>query len=227
MLIKELPINTRGIDYFVGDIHGQYQRLMQALDKVQFNPKQDRLISTGDIIDRGPDSEKCLKLLLKPWFHMVKGNHEWMMQQSLLEDDQEAQYNWMNCGGQWMLDDNDPLRFMPYAERIAKLPLALRIGDIGVLHGEFFGEFNWINTIGPYHQERLMWGRKRFYHQDDSLVRGIKAVVVGHTPVGGEKRPVLGNTVYIDTGFWHKKSALPQLLNSQEILRLIDENKTV
>lgn len=221
MLIKELPINTQGIDYFVGDIHGQYHRLMHALENVQFKPEYDRLISTGDIIDRGPDSEKCLNLLFKPWFHMVKGNHELMMQQSLLEDDQEAQYQWSNCGGLWILEDDDPLRFIPYAKRIAKLPLALKIGDIGVLHGEFFGEFKWINALDTYHQEHLLWGRKRFYQQDNSLIDGIKAVVVGHTPVSGAKRPVLGNTIYIDTGFWHQQSALPQLLTTNEILNLL------
>jgi serine/threonine protein phosphatase 1 len=81
-MIKKLKNNTVGKDYFVGDIHGCYEQLMEALVKIKFNPDVDRLISVGDLVDRGADSVKCLNLLKEPWFHAVSGNHEDMMTKS-------------------------------------------------------------------------------------------------------------------------------------------------
>ena len=54
-LLDQLPENTQGRDFLIGDLHGYYQALMQALEEVAFDPDTDRLISVGDLIDRGPD----------------------------------------------------------------------------------------------------------------------------------------------------------------------------
>jgi len=80
-----------GNTWFVGDIHGSYDLLMNSLLKVGFDFKYDRLIAVGDLIDHGnlidhdtrcnltdldDQSEACLMLLKTPWFHSVIGNHE-------------------------------------------------------------------------------------------------------------------------------------------------------
>src|SRR5690606_1029702 len=49
--------------WIAGDIHGCYQWLMDELARRNFIPGQDLLISVGDLIDRGPDSIKCLELM--------------------------------------------------------------------------------------------------------------------------------------------------------------------
>lgn len=46
------------------------------LDRIGFDRFRDRLFSTGDLIDRGPDSVGTLELVREPWFYFVKGNHE-------------------------------------------------------------------------------------------------------------------------------------------------------
>lgn len=75
--ILRLPANDLGRDFIIGDIHGQYLRLLLLLEGVRFNPdKGDRLFSVGDIVDRGPHSLEMLALLSYPWFHAAKGNHE-------------------------------------------------------------------------------------------------------------------------------------------------------
>lgn len=55
--------NKVGTDYVVGDIHGCFTKLAEALDEVGFNFTKDRLFSTGDLVDRGPESEECLEWL--------------------------------------------------------------------------------------------------------------------------------------------------------------------
>lgn len=54
--------------WVVSDIHGCYQWLMDELKRRHFNPYDDLLISVGDIIDRGPDSLKCLDCYMKNGF---------------------------------------------------------------------------------------------------------------------------------------------------------------
>jgi serine/threonine protein phosphatase 1 len=77
--IRSLPTNSRGKDYVVGDLHGCFDLLQRVLNEVDFDEARDRLFSVGDLIDRGPDSLKCLQLLAEPWFYAVMGNHEDMM----------------------------------------------------------------------------------------------------------------------------------------------------
>lgn len=66
--------NSLGRDFIVDDLHGCLDLLDIELDRVGFDPAVDRLFSVGDLIDRGPDSMGCLRLLNKPWFFAVRGN---------------------------------------------------------------------------------------------------------------------------------------------------------
>jgi hypothetical protein len=61
-----LPANTAGRDFVCGDIHGCFDELDAALAKLQFDPAVDRLISVGDLVDRGPRSadEPLVQFLL-------------------------------------------------------------------------------------------------------------------------------------------------------------------
>lgn len=66
--------------WFVGDLHGQYDLLMKAMQKADFSPSLgDQLICTGDLVDCGPKSGDILCLLELPWFWSVLGNHEQML----------------------------------------------------------------------------------------------------------------------------------------------------
>lgn len=64
--------------YIVGDIQGCLTPLLCLLEKVQFNPDQDRLWSVGDIVNRGPNSLGTVRFLMSlgKSFQMVLGNHD-------------------------------------------------------------------------------------------------------------------------------------------------------
>lgn len=78
-LHQRLPANTLGRDFIVGDLHGCLDLLQIELARIGFEPTADRLFSVGDLIDRGPDSMGCLRLVREPWFFAVRGNHEDML----------------------------------------------------------------------------------------------------------------------------------------------------
>lgn len=64
--------------YLVGDVHGCFDQLKQLLQQVDFNPNNDTLWLTGDLIARGPKSLQTLRYIyeLGDAAKMVLGNHE-------------------------------------------------------------------------------------------------------------------------------------------------------
>lgn len=64
--------------YAIGDVQGCFQPLCTLLKKIAFNPKQDYLWFTGDLINRGPQSLETLRFIynLRERITTVLGNHD-------------------------------------------------------------------------------------------------------------------------------------------------------
>ena len=64
--------------YVVGDIQGCFEPLMCLLEQVQFDWDHDELWAVGDLVNRGPDSLKVLRLLYqhRERVFCVLGNHD-------------------------------------------------------------------------------------------------------------------------------------------------------
>jgi Calcineurin-like phosphoesterase len=97
--LKTLSPNTTGRDFVIGDLHGSFSRLIDLLDHLNFDASRDRLISVGDLVDRGPDSLLCLQLLGEPWFYSILSNHEQMMLEAF--DGGYMGMFWGQNGGGW------------------------------------------------------------------------------------------------------------------------------
>lgn len=61
---------------FVGDVHGCLVELNELLEKLSYDPKQDRVILLGDLIDRGPDSVAVVAKAREMKLECLMGNHE-------------------------------------------------------------------------------------------------------------------------------------------------------
>lgn len=207
--IKRFARNTIGRDFAVGDIHGHFTRLQQALDAIGFEPARDRLFSCGDLVDRGPECESVLDWLATSWFHPVRGNH----------DDYVCRFdtcdigNWLQNGGMWFvgLPSSEQAE---YAAQFRELPIAIEVettaGLVGLVHADCPFP-SWLDLRSeldnPQSAKRLklvrntcMWSRSRVEAGDVTGVADIRAVVVGHTPL--REPAALGNVIHIDTGGW-------------------------
>ena len=136
--------NQNGRDFVVGDIHGCYDKLNEALKAVGFNTKEDRLFAVGDLVDRGLQNLDCIDLINQSWFHSVRGNHEEMLLK-FAEGDFPADVYIENGGGWFARLNNLPLqRYI--IESIEALPYAIQIdtdeGIIGIVHAGVEGN-NW------------------------------------------------------------------------------------
>lgn len=198
--------------YIVGDLHGCYSLLMQELKKIDFDFKNDLIICTGDLVDRGHENLECIGLLNEPWFSTVRGNHEEMCIRALV--DHKIKDIHARNGGQWFYQLS-LTRQSEISARFQQLPLVIEVQlknkKIGVLHADIDihdwdafkkdilqGDYKISGVTSAY--SNALWGRGRIRQQSahyDS-VENIDEIYLGHTIV---KEPIkVDNCYYIDVG---------------------------
>lgn len=225
-MLKRFEKNIRGRDFAVGDIHGCFSRLMDALDEVRFDFDRDRLFSVGDLVDRGHESHHVCDFIGKPWFHAVRGNHDdfAIRHAKIGELDFE---NYARNGGAWFmaLPKDEQITI---ADALESLPHAMQVetdnGLVGIVHAECPFD-NWSELVEALESnltrtkskaitDWLMWARERAESGYCGKINGLHALVVGHTPV--REKATLGNVIYIDTMGWRKDGVFT-ILNLNQI----------
>ena len=133
--IKRLP-PCSGRTLIIGDVHGCATEMKTLLEA--FAPKKkDRIIATGDLINRGPDSKGVLKLIKKHKIETVLGNHEMRLLRAWQKDKPS------------LLKANDKELFRKLTESdwdwIREWPHVLEIPSLKalVVHGGFAPGINW------------------------------------------------------------------------------------
>ena len=100
--------------YAMADIHGQYDKYIAMLEKINFS-ENDILFVLGDVIDRGSQGMAILKdMMMRTNVYPILGNHEymaitaipWLMQEITEEtvekidpEMMQGLIEWMNVGG--------------------------------------------------------------------------------------------------------------------------------
>lgn len=200
---KEFEINEKGRDFVLSDLHGCYTLLIDKMKEVSFNPKVDRIFSVGDIIDRGPESLKCLSLIRERWFNCVRGNHEDMMIKVILQNDYPSY--WVQGGGGWYLIA-DRYELEQLCILADALPYSITVktskGNIGICHAEPAG-YKWSISKKPTERDKydMIWSRILINDTAEYIIEGVNETYHGHSPV---KSPIKkGNINFIDTGAFY------------------------
>jgi serine/threonine protein phosphatase 1 len=204
---KMVKANAVGRDFVVGDVHGMFDRVQDALAKVNFERDRDRLFCVGDLIDRGPQSREVVHFLDQPFVHAVCGNHEDALLQMHAGSAQPNSEIWLD-GADWWRELSKADRRAVVA-RLKRLPLVIEVptprGNVAFLHADVPRGMNWsdfrvaLKTEPERIRHTVLWGRGRIGREDDAGVAGIGRVFVGHTvQPDGLRR--YGNVYAIDTG---------------------------
>ena len=138
-----LAANPAGRDLVVGDLHGHRALFERTLERMDFDPARDRVLSVGDLIDRGPQSLDTLALIEQPWFHAVLGNHELMLLNYLgyYGSRVHSRKSFPSGSGQWVNEaaSRHRKKLSRLADRLATLPLAIHVdgpSPFNVTHGD-------------------------------------------------------------------------------------------
>lgn len=208
-LVQPPPAYQRitGVDwrhiFVVGDLHGCYQLLVAALERVGFDTGCDLLVSVGDVIDRGPQNLACLDLLQQPWFRAVRGNHEQMALDALNDAGRIAL--WRANGGDWFfrLEAQQQRLACHGLSQAAQLPYVIEIVTATqrtvVAHADYPADRYQFEQPLPWAQ--VLWNRQRLSQAMAGIggpIVGADDFLFGHTPL--RKPLTFWNMHYIDTG---------------------------
>lgn len=195
-ILKKFKKNPTGRDFVVGDLHGEYTKLMSQLDSLGFDYEEDRLFCCGDLIDRGSESLECIMLIYEPWFFSVRGNHEQMMIDIYVHDQPDGGM-WHENGGWWELDHNPSDIKLWASELDYLLPYQIEIdGKVGIVHGDVGSTWK---ELDESMLSNALWDRARINGTANyGIVKGIDRVYVGHTPT--EDKVIIDNVHYMDSG---------------------------
>lgn len=220
---NNLAVNTQGNDFFIGDIHGAFSLLSDHLQFIHFNPKTDRLICVGDLIDRGMESFQALDWLQRPYVHSVRGNHEelylqwWGLRNNPIAQRAFEVEAYFPNGGEWV-KQHSKKEHMALSEALNNLPYMLivpnRFGkQIAVVHASLPDGAQWPelseSPLSPELIRELVWSTDRLRSAvgdsqkhifDEGYIPGLDAVVCGHTKVSAPTWA--GRFLHLETQGW-------------------------
>ena len=190
-----------GRTLIVGDIHGCLDMLKRLVDKIGWDPGDDRLIFIGDYIDRGENSRGVIDFIieLKRASQLVQcliGNHEQMLLDYLSGYDLNS---FIMNGGLTTLQSykqaqrkaEDPLIPASHIDYFSSLVTMVELDEYYVVHAGF-------RPGRPVEEQDIfdmVWIRDEFIYSGYDFG---KTVIFGHTPLYTPM--VLENKIGIDTG---------------------------
>jgi len=218
--------------YVISDIHGEYDQLVTLLEKINLQD-DDELYILGDMVDRGMDPIKVIKLLMSiPNCTCLFGNHEVMAYSnlklllnevseefldSLSDEDMGKLTEWMlnGCGNTIkefaklsVEERQEVIDFIGSCEAYEELEVN---GKEYILVHAGLNEFSPEKGLDEYTINDLVWYRMDYskeYYQD-------KIVVTGHTPtqkISINPKPGYifkgNNNIAIDCGAFAKSGRL-------------------
>jgi serine/threonine protein phosphatase 1 len=202
-LFRRFEKNENGRDFVIGDLHGCLNEFNSFKQHIGFNPTIDRIFSVGDLIDRGLESEACLRLAENDWFHAVKGNHEQLFIDWF--DKNDCWNDFFRNGGNWAYSLYDSELKELYS--IAKsLPYLIEVitndGIVGICHAEIPASIVDWNDLKNQIDDKVIqfetvWQRFNVKYQREPIQNAFKTIH-GHTILNSVVTNF--NSVYIDLG---------------------------
>ena len=177
----------------IGDIHGCHQELEELLNRVAVT-SSDIVVSTGDIVRKGPDPVRCLELWQERGYLAVRGNNE----EKILQLSGKPRARRLMLGK----EDRAVLRRADLLEMIREWPVAIDVRgiNVAVVHGGVYPRMS-INdkdiARAADDVTRLRWIRKvngdwrsvgKTQERDSDVLwaevwEGPRTIVYGHTPL--------------------------------------------
>lgn len=212
----QIPRDAKRRYLVVGDLHGRFNTFIELLNRANYNPEKDALVSVGDLIDRGPRSVEVVDFFSADNCYAVRGNHEQMVLN--IEQWREI-WSYTQNGGpatnRSLSAANRDLSWLQ--DQVSNYPVCLDIGNdddpnaFRIVHAEqpfgwpesdFKALFSTCDFIEAG-ESRLLWGRDDIESILFDVIlrvnpeRSKRRTFCGHTPTLGVMKA--HNTFWIDT----------------------------
>jgi len=197
----------------VGDIHGCYDELMELVEKVDLG-KDDRVVSVGDLITKGPKSREVLELFMTDArFTTVIGNHDLALRRKWNGEEIELKAAQKEAHKE-LRGEKDA-----YAAFFNRLPFTIDLDTHLVVHAglrpnvELYSQTTddmvLIRTLGPDREsdEGTPW-----YH----VYYGEKVVLFGHWPAPEPRRGK--QAIGLDTGCVYGYNLTAYIIETDEFV---------
>lgn len=194
---------------FIGDIHGQYDGLMELVAMIA-PTSEDTLYFVGDLIDRGPKSAQVVEFVRQNRYPCVLGNHEHLLINAFPDENSNisAFHGWLHSGGQPTLTSYPSTEaLMEDVQWLKTLPLYLDLGDVLLVHAGVDPR----KALEQQTKMELCWIRETF-HSHPKPIFAHKQIIIGHTITftlpGVQPGQIAQGPgwIDIDTGAYHPKS---------------------
>ena len=187
--------------FVIGDVHGCLEMLKRLIDKIEWNPANDRLIFIGDYIDRGENSKGVIDFILKlkedsTLIQCLIGNHEQMFLDYLSGVDHQSSllnggFSTLQSYEEVRRSQDDPLIPSSHLDFFSTLLPMIELEQYYIVHAGFRPHIR----IEDQDQNDMIWIREEFIYSDYDFG---KVVIFGHTPFNSPL--VMKNKIGIDTG---------------------------
>ncbi len=202
--------------FIIGDVHGCLPTLKALLKHWQ--PKEQQLISVGDIVGHGkysPQTVEYLKGIIKenPDTVILRGNHEEQFHRHCLE---EFNDDWYEKTGEDTFKEYLMYgrQIDPDAKWFSQLPLHFETSYLLVSHAGVSHTDEPFNSENP---EGVVWHRSEIKKLD-------QLQVYGHTPKEQAVFDASSNAINIDTGAYKCNKLTAIVVNNLgEIVDMVDE----
>jgi bis(5'-nucleosyl)-tetraphosphatase (symmetrical) len=182
----------------IGDVHGCAKELKQLLKKVKADPKQDRIIFIGDLINKGPSSRGVWELFREMEAVCLMGNHELSLLE-LVEGKFHKHSKYFD-----VLRKDFGAKFDDFVADVHQFPLWLEDHDLMMVHAGLVPGLHPDQT-DPWHLVSIRtWDGEGHDLKNEAnpnwfdLYEGNDLVVFGHwAALGGLDRP---KVIGLDTG---------------------------
>ena len=202
----------------VGDIHGCFYELLDLLQKANFEPEKHELILIGDVINKGPYSDKVLDWIAQHSVTALMGNHEERLL-SCLRGDRSWPPRLRELKNKWGLK-----KLTEVAQRIQQWPLFIERDHFIAVHAGVAPNFKLSETKPHILMNIRTWDGKGVdlnNPQDPAwhdLYKGKKLIVYGHWATQGLMMKF--NSIGLDTGCVYGRELTAVWLPAQELVQV-------
>lgn len=168
--------------YVVSDIHGNFSLFVKLLKKIKFS-SNDEMFVLGDILDKGKDEIRLMKLLfgdLRENVVVLAGNHEYELIKlvtDLIFKDASDEMILKECKS-YLQNENLTMRDV---DDIMNMPFFIEDDDFVLVHaGLELDENGQPIPLEKTDLETLVYDRK--FKDEKVLPKNYKCVIFGHTP---------------------------------------------